>query len=248
MITITNLHKSFGVHDILKGIDLDLPKGKISYILGPSGGGKSVLLRHMIGLLNPDRGHVFVNDVDIHSLSGQDLTHFRKQFGMLFQNAALFDSLTVFENVAFPIVEHNRGKKIPDLTEQVEKNLSLVGLSGINDKLPSELSGGMRKRVGLARAIALRPEIILYDEPTTGLDPVMTRSIDNLILSMQQELDVTSIVISHDMDSACRVADFIAMIYQGKIIESGSSNEFFKSKSDIVQQFINAREISGGMT
>ncbi|MFA4874995.1 MAG: ABC transporter ATP-binding protein [bacterium] len=233
---------------MLKGIDLTIPDGKITVIIGPSGCGKTVLLRHIIGLFRPDRGRVVVDGVDIASLGSRELNDFRRRFGMLFQNAALFDSQSVFENVAFPLIESYRGRQLPDLKRIVEHKLSLVGLAGISNKMPSELSGGMRKRVGLARAIVLEPKIILYDEPTTGLDPIMTVAIDNLILSMQQKLAITSVVISHDINSALRVADQVAMVHDGRIIERGSSGEFRRSTNPAVREFLDAgvREASEG--
>lgn len=244
MIEIRDVHKSFDGHAVLKGIDLTIPAGKITVIIGPSGSGKTVLLRHMIRLIDPDRGRVVIDGTDIGALSQRDLTEFRRRFGMLFQNAALFDSLNVRDNIAFPLIESYRGKKLPNVDTIVADKLRLVGLSGIERKLPSELSGGMRKRVGLARAIVLEPSIILYDEPTTGLDPIMTVAIDNLILSMQQKLKVTSIVISHDIDSAFRVADQIAMIHGGRIIECAPPDVFRRSSNPIVREFLCA----GGRT
>lgn len=241
MIEITNLHKSFADQHVLKGIDLSIPKGKVSVIIGGSGSGKTVLLRHIIGLLTPDRGRVLVDNVDIHALSREELSEFRKRFGMLFQNAALFDSLDVFENVAFPLIEHRKMRDVEAIRKIVVEKLKLVGLEDISRKMPSELSGGMRKRVGLARAIALDPEIILYDEPTTGLDPVMTVAIDNLILSMQQSLSVTTLVISHDVESTFRIADQVAMIVDGRIVVCGSPEEVKASEVPEVHRFLSAR-------
>lgn len=240
MIDIIGLHKSFNGQPVLRGIDLRIPKGKITVIIGPSGCGKTVLLRHIIGLLRPDRGKVVVDGVDISTLSQKELNDFRRRFGMLFQNAALFDSLTVFENVAFPLVEGSRGKVPPDIKGIVEEKLKLVGLEREGDKMPSELSGGMRKRVGLARAIVLTPSIILYDEPTTGLDPIMTDAIDNLILSMQQKLAITSVVISHDIEASLSVADQMAMMHNGKIIECVGPDGFRNSTNAVVQGFLAA--------
>jgi len=245
MIEVTNLHKAFNGTEVLKGLNLNIPEGKITVVIGGSGSGKTVFLRHLIGLLTPDMGRVLVDRVNIHALPRQELAEFRKRFGMLFQNAALFDSLDVFDNVAFPLVEHRKMRDIDAIRAIVEKKLELVGLSGITHKLPSELSGGMRKRVGLARAIALDPEIILYDEPTTGLDPISTVAIDNLILSMQQRLGVTSVVISHDVDSAFRIADQIAMIADGRIIAAGTPEELRASELPIVRRFLTARDMAG---
>lgn len=236
-IDIINVHKSFGRQNVLEGIDLSVPRGKISVILGRSGIGKSVLLKHMIGLIRPDKGKVIVDGVDIMSLSKPELNKFREKFGMLFQGAALFDSLTVFENVAFPLVEHTDYDKVT-IAKIVKQKLALVGLHGVEEKMPAELSGGMKKRVGLARAIALEPEIILYDEPTTGLDPVMADSVDRLILDTQRKLGITSVVISHDIKSAFEIGDKIAMIEEGKIIAEGDREQFKKSPHPLVQRFL----------
>ena len=241
MIDIKNLYKSFNGRPVLIGVDLHIPTGKITVIIGPSGCGKTVLLRNVIGLINPDRGRVIVDGADIAGMTSKELSAFRRRFGMLFQNAALFDSMNVFDNVAFPLVESLRSRPRPvDVERVVEEKLALVGLAGEGGKMPGELSGGMRKRVGLARAIVLEPSIILYDEPTTGLDPVMSQSIDNLILSMQRKLSITSVVISHDIDSALRVADQIAMIHGGRIIECTSPDEFLRSTNPIVRRFLEA--------
>ncbi len=248
MIELCNIHKSFAGQHVLRGVDLVAPAGKVTVIIGPSGCGKSVLLRHIIGLLHPDRGSVIVDGQDLARLSTGALNDFRRRFGMLFQNAALFDSLSVFDNVAFPIVEAHRGKPLPDLRRIVREKLALVDLVGQEQKMPDELSGGMRKRVGLARAIALEPSIILYDEPTTGLDPIMTDAIDNLILSMQQELSVTSVVISHDIEAALTVADQIAMLHDGRIIECAEPAVFRRSTNPVVRAFLDAggRRTEGG--
>ncbi len=242
MIEIINIHKAFNGQQVLKGINLSIPKGKITVIIGGSGSGKTVLLRHMIGLVRPDQGRVTVDNVNIHALPRAELSDFRKRFGMLFQNAALFDSLSVFDNVAFPLIEHHKMRDVPAIKKIVDEKLALVGLADISHKMPSELSGGMRKRVGLARAIALNPEIMLYDEPTTGLDPLMTVAIDNLISSMQQRLGITSIVISHDVDSAFRIGDQIAMIADGKIVARGTPDEMRRSEVELVHQFLTARQ------
>ncbi|MFH0799391.1 MAG: ABC transporter ATP-binding protein [Pseudomonadota bacterium] len=245
MIEIVDLHKKFNGQAVLCGVNLKIPTGKVTVIIGPSGSGKTVLLRHLIGLLKPDRGSVAVDGVEIGKLDSQKLNDFRRRFGMLFQSAALFDSLNVFDNVAFPLIESSRGKKRPDVKGIVEAKLKLVGLSGSENKMPSELSGGMRKRVGLARAIVLEPSIILYDEPTTGLDPIMAAAIDNLILSMQQSLSVTSVVISHDIESAFRVADQIAMIHGGRIAECGGPDAFGRSENPVVREFLRAGGLKG---
>ena len=244
MIEIADLYKSFDSNAVLQGLNLTIPEGKITVIIGPSGCGKTVLLRHVIGLLKPDRGRVVVDKVNLSSLDRVQLNTFRERFGMLFQHAALFDSMNVFENVAFPLREHTK-KSEDEIQKIVAEKLALVGLSGIEGKMPSDLSGGMRKRVGLARAIALKPQIILYDEPTTGLDPIMTEAIDNLILEMQHKLKITSVVISHDIPSAFRIADQISMVYKGRIVASGTPGVFRESKNEMVQEFIRKGEGKG---
>ncbi len=237
MIQLIDVHKTFLEQKVLNGVDLRIPKGEITVIIGASGVGKSVLLKHMIGLLKPDRGKILVDGVDLRTLSPEGLVKIRQKFGMLFQGAALFDSLNVFDNVAFPLTEHT-SLSHEEIKRKVREKLALVGLHGVDNKMPDELSGGMKKRVGLARAIILEPEVILYDEPTTGLDPIMTDSVDNLILSMQQKLKVTSVVISHDIKSTFDIADQIAMIHDGKIIEAGAPDKFRASKNEIVARFI----------
>lgn len=238
-IELKDVHKSFGEYKIHKGINIQVHKNAITYIIGPSGTGKSVLLKQMCGLMPPTKGDVLVDGRSIVGLKGKELLELRKKFGILFQNAALFDSMTVFENVAFPLSEHTKlsKKQIHDIV--IEK-LRLVGLRNIENKLPSELSGGMKKRVGLARAIALEPEIILYDEPTTGLDPIMCDVVDNLINDTQKELKITSVVISHDIDSALKIADYIAMLYDGKVVLFGTPDEFKSTDNPYVRQFLSA--------
>lgn len=236
IIVMNDIHKSFGNFKVHKGINITVPKGAITVILGPSGTGKSVLLKQMMGLLMPDSGEIFVDGVDITKIDKKALISVRKKFGMLFQNAALFDSMNVYDNVAFPLREHTKltERKIKDV---VYEKLRLVGLKDVEKKLPSELSGGMRKRVGLARAIALEPDIILYDEPTTGLDPIMKDVVDNLIYDTQKKLGITSVVISHDIDSTYKIADYIAMIYDGKTMFRGSVEDFKNSDNPYVKQF-----------
>lgn len=237
MIDIIDLHKSFNGNYVLQGVNLHIPKGKITVIIGPSGCGKTSIIRHMIGLIRPDRGKVIVDKIDILKLDRVELRNFRRHFGMLFQHAALFDSMNVYENVAFPLKEHSK-KDEESIRTIVTEKLRLVGLEGVESRMPAELSGGMKKRVGLARAIALEPQIILYDEPTTGLDPIMTEAIDNLILEMQRKLNITSVVISHDIPSAFHIADQIAMVSEGKIIECGTPEAFRKSRHAVVQEFL----------
>ncbi|WP_456434470.1 ABC transporter ATP-binding protein [Thermosulfuriphilus sp.] len=236
MIKIVNLCKSFGSQQVLRGLNLEIPKGKITFIMGQSGQGKSVLLKHIIGLMRPDSGKILIDGLDITSLGLKELYRVRKRFGMLFQDAALFDSMTVAENVAFPLREHTRLSE-GEIWKRVEEKLSLVGLLEAADKLPSELSGGMKKRAGLARALALDPEIILFDEPTTGLDPIMTASINQLIKESQQIHRLTCVVISHDIPSALSIADKIAMLHEGVIIEEGDPEAIKQSSHPFVRRF-----------
>ncbi|WP_415238039.1 ABC transporter ATP-binding protein [Seleniivibrio woodruffii] len=234
-----DLHKSFGSHKIHKGIDFKIVKGAITYIIGPSGTGKSVLLKQLCGLMPPTRGKVLVNGQDITVMSQNELVQMRKKFGILFQNAALFDSMNVYENVAFPLIEHTKLPK-EQIDKIVAEKLRLVGLRDVEKKLPSELSGGMKKRVGLARAIALEPEIMLYDEPTTGLDPIMCDVVDNLINDTQKQLGITSVVISHDIESTLKIADYIAMLYDGKVVLYGPTEVFKTTDNPYVKQFFSA--------
>ncbi len=240
MIQLRDVFKSFNGHKVLQGLNMDMPQGKVTVVLGPSGEGKSVLLKHIIGLIRPDQGKIVVDGVDLDTLDARGFNEFRKKFGMLFQNAALFDSFSVTENVAFPMKEHT-DLSPEEIAEKVEEKLSLVGLKGVGDKMPSELSGGMRKRVGLARAIALEPKIILYDEPTTGLDPLMTDNINRLILETQKKLNLTSVIISHDIEATFQIADFIAMLHEGKLVAPGSPAEFQKRKRPFVQIVLDSR-------
>jgi phospholipid/cholesterol/gamma-HCH transport system ATP-binding protein len=237
MIKLVDLHKSFGKQTVLDGLDLDIEEGKTTVIIGRSGGGKSVLLKHMIGLLRPEQGQILIDGTDITKLNDRALNEIRKKFGMLFQEAALFDSMTVGENVAFPLREHTAMKE-KEIRETVADRLRSVGLTGVEEKMPSELSGGMRKRVGLARAIAMRPQIVLFDEPTTGLDPVMTEAINRLIIDTQKNLNITCVVISHDIRSIFEIGHRIAMLYEGKIIENGTPEELRGSQNPIILQFL----------
>ncbi|MBI3313510.1 MAG: ABC transporter ATP-binding protein [Candidatus Omnitrophica bacterium] len=237
MIQIQGLHKWFGVNHVLQGLDLEIKDGETLVIIGRSGCGKSVLLKHIMGILEPEEGKVLINNADIFSMPGHELDEFRLQLGMLFQSAALFDSLSVRENVGFSLYEH-ASIDFNEIEGKVREKLGLVGLYGIEDLMPSELSGGMRKRVGLARAICNEPKIILYDEPTTGLDPINADVINDLILRMQEKLNVTSVVVTHDMTSAYKVANRIAMLYQGKIIGIGTPDEFKNTKDPIIRQFV----------
>lgn len=221
VIELKDVYKSFGSQRVLNGVNLTVNKGETLSIIGNSGCGKSVLIKHLIGLLQPDSGTIIVEGHDINKISDNELTEIRKKFAMVFQGAALFDSLNVYENVSFGLRRINKNMSENRIKNKVAEVLDMVGMPNIEKKMPSELSGGMKKRVGLARAIAMDPEILLYDEPTTGLDPIMSRIIDDLIVKMQSLLNVTSIVITHDMTSVFRMADRVVMLYDGKIIEGG---------------------------
>ncbi len=238
MIQIKNLYKSFGEHIVLDGLNLAIEKGSTCVIIGRSGCGKSVLLKHIVKLMHPDAGKVVIEGKDISLLSDKEMNALRMKIALVFQGGALFDSLTVGENVGFALIEQTniRGKQ---LLEKIEESLCMVGLSGIANLMPAELSGGMRKRVALARAICAQPDIILYDEPTTGVDPITADSINELIRSLHDKLKVTSIVVTHDMKSAYRIADRIAMMYQGRIIAEGTSVEMQGSTNPVIHQFIN---------
>ncbi len=237
MIEIQALYKSFGTNKVLQGLDLSIRKGETMVVIGQSGSGKSVLIKHMIGLMRPDRGRIIVDGVDICCLSRTALYDVRCKFGLLFQGAALFDSLTVAENVSFGL-ERYRDLPPDRIREIVQDSLAKVGLRDVEGLMPHELSGGMKKRVGLARAIAYGPEIMLYDEPSTGIDPIRADAINDLILRMQREMNVTSVVITHDMTSAYKVADRIGMLYNGKIVQIGTPDEIRNSANPVVQQFI----------
>ena len=237
MIKLVDVHKSFGRQKVLDGLDIEIEDGKTTVIIGRSGGGKSVLLKHIIGLLRPDSGQVLIDGVDITKLNDRELNEIRKKFGMLFQEAALFDSMTVGENVAFPLREQTSMKE-KEIRETVAERLRSVGLTGVETKIPAELSGGMRKRVGLARAIAMRPQIVLFDEPTTGLDPVMTEAIKRLILDTQKSFNLTCVVISHDIRSIFEIGHRIAMLYEGRIIEYGTPEELRASRNPVIVQFL----------
>ncbi len=243
-IHIIDIHKSFGDQTVLDGISLEIEKGMITVVIGKSGGGKSVLLKHLIGLLKPDSGEIWVDGKDITKLKDKELNEVRKRFGMLFQEAALFDSMNVFENVAFPLKEH---RKLSDkeIEGTVEERLRQVGLLGFMEKMPSELSGGMRKRVGLARALVLDPEIILFDEPTSALDPVIALSILDLIKETQLYAEKTYVVISHDILGMFRIADRVAMLSDGKIVEYGMPQEIRRSSQKATQEFLKATKIPG---
>ena len=237
IIELKDVHKGFGKQQVLRGLNLSIERDRVSVIIGGSGGGKSVLLKHIIGLFKPDKGQVVVDGQDIVPLTERQMTPVRRQFGLLFQEGALFDSMTVAENVAFPLREHTK-KNMREIMEIVEHKLTSVGLSGVGYKMPSELSGGMRKRVGLARALALDPKIVLFDEPTSGLDPVMAAAINELILSTQNDFNTTCVVISHDIAATMFIAHTIFMLYKGQIIAQGTPEEIKNSDDPVVRQFI----------
>ena len=240
MISLRNVHKSFGEKKVLQGFSLEVPEGETMVIIGYSGSGKSVAIKHIVGLLQPDEGTVFVDDLEIPKLSRRELYELRSQIGYVFQFAALFDSLTIGENVAMGL--RKQGKlDAPGINARVAQALDLVDLPNVEDRYPAELSGGMRKRVGLARAIALRPKYLLYDEPTTGLDPVTSAVIDELMIRMRDKLGVTSVVITHDMRSAYRVGTRIAMLYEGKVRQCGTVDEIRLSTDPLVRQFVEGK-------
>ncbi|MCX8021226.1 MAG: ABC transporter ATP-binding protein [Syntrophorhabdaceae bacterium] len=243
-IKIVDLHKTFGGQRVLDGINLDVEKDKITVIIGKSGGGKSVLLKHIIGLLKPDKGEIWVDNVDITKANEKELNRVRRKFGMLFQEAALFDSMNVYDNVAFPLRELTK-KKEKEIREIVEERLDQVGLLDFSRKMPNELSGGMRKRVGLARALVLDPEIVLFDEPTSALDPVISLSILDLIRDTQETLKKTYLVISHDILGMFRIADMVAMLDGGKIIDYGTPEEIKNSAKRSTHEFLMATKIPG---
>jgi phospholipid/cholesterol/gamma-HCH transport system ATP-binding protein len=238
-LRVRGLYKRFADFEVLRGVDLDIERGKINVVIGGSGAGKSVILKHLMGLLKPDEGQIWVDGEDIVPLSDYQLNRVRMKFGMLFQYAALFDSLTVEENVMFPLLEHRRGKLTrARMREIVRDKLQALGLFNVEKKYPAELSGGMRKRVGLARAIVLEPEVLYYDEPTTGLDPIATKNVDEMISDISEKLGVTSLVISHDMASTFRIGHRVSMLYKGRIIASGTPEELLHHGDPNLREFI----------
>lgn len=250
MIQIEGLQKSFNSTKVLRGVDFEIRDGETVVIIGRSGGGKSVLLKHLCALLRPDAGRVIVDSVDIELLSERELTPIRKKFGFLFQGAALFDSMTLFDNVAFPLREERKFSE-KEIAERVEEVLTIVGLLEAKDQKPAELSGGMKKRAGLARACVPYPKYLLYDEPTTGLDPIRADNINNLILRMRDRFKVTAVAVTHDMISAYKIADRIAMLHDGRIHAVGTPQEIQATTDPIVRQFITGvgdptKEISHG--
>jgi phospholipid/cholesterol/gamma-HCH transport system ATP-binding protein len=236
-LEVRDLHKAFGAQQVLRGVSLSVPAGTTCVILGGSGSGKTVLLKHLIGLHKPDRGQVLVEGEDLVPLPPEQLARVRRKFGMVFQAAALFDSMTVFDNVAFPLRAHTRMPET-EIRERVHARLELVGLRDVDLRFPSELSGGMRKRVGLARAVVLDPRIVLYDEPTTGLDPLSTDAVDGLINKARRELGVTSVVISHDVGAAFEVADEVCFLHEGGIVDRGPPAALRRSAHPAVQAFL----------
>jgi len=242
MIEIRNLHKSFGKNHVLRGVNLDIDTGATLVIIGRSGCGKSVLIKHIVGLLKPDEGNIKVEGQLVNQLSTDELYELRKKFGFLFQGAALFDSMTVGENVSLALVESKNKMTDSEIEKRVAEKLELVGLPGAEKLKPAELSGGMKKRVGLARALITDPDYILYDEPTTGLDPIMSDSIDHLIKELTEKLKVTSVVVTHDMYSVKNVAHNVAMIHEGEIYFVGSPSELVNSDDPVIQDFIRRTE------
>jgi phospholipid/cholesterol/gamma-HCH transport system ATP-binding protein len=237
MIEVEDLYKSFAGFGVLKGINLKMMEGTTTVVLGGSGSGKTVLMKHIMGLFKPDRGHVIVDGLDVTQMGRQELSKFRERMGMVFQSSALFDSMTVGENVAFPLREHSKLSE-PEIQAKVKEKLAVVDLHDVEEKYPAELSGGMRKRVGLARAIVREPKIVLYDEPTTGLDPLTTESVDDMIIGARQKLGVTSVVISHDIGSTFHIADHVAMLHDGRIVEEGPPEKVRHSQEPHTRHFL----------
>ena len=240
MIRLVNLHKSFGRQNVLTGVNLEIPDHAIYVIVGGSGVGKSCLLKHLIGLMRPDNGQVWVDDVEITALGRRALNRIRNRFGMLFQGGALFDSMSVYDNLAFPLREKTHKGEV-EIRAKVHERLAQVGLAGVDDKFPSELSGGMQKRAALARALVSDPEILLFDEPTTGLDPIRVNAIHQLILDLHRMLGFTAVIVSHEIPEVFSLATQLAMLHQGVIIESGSPADIQASNNPVVQQFINGQ-------
>ena len=247
-LRVRDLHKTFGPQHVLKGVDLDVERHTTNIIIGGSGQGKSVLMKHLMGLLHPDRGGIYVDGRNIVGLNDVQMRDMRRQFGMVFQYAALFDSMTVMENIAFPLLERYTNLSRQEIMERVREllvRLDLANVPGIEQKFPAELSGGQRKRVGLARALIDRPEILLYDEPTTGLDPIATKNVDEMIRRTADDFGVTSVVISHDMASTFRIGDRISMLYEGKIIVTGTPDELLTNPNPVLREFV---ETSGAVS
>jgi phospholipid/cholesterol/gamma-HCH transport system ATP-binding protein len=237
MIEVRDLWKSFDGNQVLKGVNLKMEAGTTTVILGGSGSGKTVLMKHIMGLFKPDHGQVIVDGEDVTRMDRRELSRFRTRMGMVFQSSALFDSLTVYENVAFALREHTKLSE-EEIGERVSEKLAVVELYGVEQKYPAELSGGMRKRVALARAIVREPKIVLYDEPTTGLDPLTTESVDDMIIGARQKLGVTSVVISHDIGSTFHIADHVAMLHDGRIVEEGPPDHVRHSQEPHTRHFL----------
>lgn len=235
-IRIENLHRSFGDNHVLRGVDLSVEQGEIFCVIGKSGTGKSVVMKHLIGLIEPDEGSIYVDDVLFTGAPPDVRRSILDRYGILFQGAALFDSMNIYDNVAFGLRRKKTGES--EIRETVTSMLLDVGLSGMEEKYPSELSGGMQKRAGLARAIAMKPDIMLYDEPTTGVDPITGGSVDRLIMKMNEKFGITSVVITHDMNSAFRIAHRMAMLFEGRVIFTGTPYDFMNTDNPYVRQFV----------
>jgi phospholipid/cholesterol/gamma-HCH transport system ATP-binding protein len=236
-ISIRELTKSFGPQTVLEDITFDVPKGKVTVLLGPSGTGKSVFLKHLVGLLKPDRGEIWIDGKNVPALSEKELYQVRRKFGVLFQDGALFGSMNIYDNVAFPLREHTK-KRESEIKDIVDEKLAMVGLTGAERKLPGEISGGMKKRAGLARGLVLDPEIVLFDEPDSGLDPVRTAFLNELIIDLNRQLEATFMVVTHDISTAKRVSDYIGMLYRRNLVRFGPAHEMFESDIPVVRQFL----------
>lgn len=241
MIQVEGLTKSFGGQPVLRGLDLEVPTGSITIVIGRSGGGKSVLLKHLLGLLRPDAGRVVIDGVDLTGLSARSIDEIRARYGVVFQGGALFDSMTCAENVAFPLREKTRRAR-PEIAARVVAALEQVGLEGVEAKYPEEVSGGMRKRVAIARALVTEPEIIFFDEPTTGLDPVLVNSIHRLILQLHRRFKFTAVMVSHEIPEIFEIADTVAMLHDGRIVEAGPPRAIQESTNPVVRHFIRGED------
>lgn len=243
MIKVVDLYKSFNEYKVLNGVNLTVKDGQATALIGGSGQGKSILLKHIIGLIKPDRGRIFINNQDISTLRGRLLKQLKERFGIVFQGGALFDSLTVFENVAFPLREKTRLKEAA-IRDKVLHELARVGLSGSENKYPAEISGGMKKRTALARCLIMKPEIVLFDEPTTGLDPLIGKAIHKLIRECQKSLNFTAVIVTHEIPAIFSIVDHVAMLFNGKIVAEGTPQEMQASNDPVVHQFIHG-ELEG---